>query len=310
MTTQDIVDYYTNLLVIQYANKPKALATTQALAAVAILPTISVQQMDFSAVPELGTFKIEYLTNQSAAINYNDSISTVQSKMQAVSGLSEITVTGSLASQQLIVTLNGVYAPAPLLVISQNTLLTPTQPIEITVESIDMTLPLAVQNAYNLLGDSPAVGVQLDVLGKYVGVTRNGYSIAGEPITLDDADFLTLINMGITINNGGSDLKTIVGFLNTYFPGLIYVFDNGQMHLTYYVNMFGINSNLLNLFITEGLLPAPNGVGTTVIYIPFIDHVFRLVTYDNPVEQPNSVGLNNYDTFNTSTLFVSYSNVI
>jgi hypothetical protein len=52
-------------------------------------------------------------------------------------------------------------------------------------------LPSLVQAAYGL--DS-AVGVQLNVLGKYAGVSRNGYNFDG-PVTLSDDDYRTIIKL-------------------------------------------------------------------------------------------------------------------
>lgn len=119
-------------------------------------------------------------------------------------------------------------------------------------------LPLAVQNAFNM--DGTAVGVQLDILGKYAGVTRNGTSLSGLAITLDDADFFKLIQMSIITNSEGSDLFTIEQLLNNAFPGQIFVFDHKMMRLSYLINTSIGSQDLLQLFITEGLLPKPMGV--------------------------------------------------
>src|ERR1017187_2134953 len=85
-------------------------------------------------------------------------------------------------------------------------------------------LPLLVQSAFNM--DGSAVGVQLDVLGKYAGVVRSGYGLTGQPITLDDADFFTFIQVAILTNSAGSDLSTIQNLLHTYFPEELLVFDH------------------------------------------------------------------------------------
>jgi hypothetical protein len=119
-------------------------------------------------------------------------------------------------------------------------------------------LPLAVQNAFNM--DGTAVGVQLDVLGKYAGVTRNGYGLTGQPITLDDTDFFTLIKLAILTNSAGSDLNTIQSLIAIYFPGELFVFDHKEMRMSYYINSSVGSQNLIELFITEGLLPKPMGV--------------------------------------------------
>lgn len=119
-------------------------------------------------------------------------------------------------------------------------------------------IPLAVQNAFNM--DGTAVGVQLDILGKYVDVTRNGFSVLGVPITLNDSDFLVLIKIATIRNNGQSDLNTIQNLLNFFFAGEIFVFDYKNMRMSYLINTSVGSLNLLQLFITEGLLPKPMGV--------------------------------------------------
>lgn len=128
-------------------------------------------------------------------------------------------------------------------------------------------LPLAVQNAFNM--DSTAVGVQLDILGKYAGVTRNGTSLSGLAITLDDADFFKLIQMAIITNSEGSDLFTIQSLLHNAFPDQIFVFDHKSMRLSYFIDTNVGSQDLLQLFITEGLLPKPMGVQlSTPIFNP------------------------------------------
>lgn len=69
-----------------------------------------VQVLNLSGIAASGTFKLTYGPNSTAAINYNDSTSTIQGKIQAVSGLSTATVAGSLFDQQLRITLNTMSA--------------------------------------------------------------------------------------------------------------------------------------------------------------------------------------------------------
>lgn len=167
MTTQDIINYYANLLIIQYIGKPKAYATVQATVAMAIMDQ----------------------------------------------------------------------------------------------------LPDQVQNAFNM--DGTAVGVQLDVLGKYAGVSRTGFGLTGQPITLDDDDFFTLIKLAILTNSSGSDLATIQKLLNEFFPGELFVFDHKEMRMSYLIDSDVGSQELIQLFITEGLLPKPMGVQLAApIYTP------------------------------------------
>lgn len=70
--------------------------------------TATTQILTLSGVAASGMFKISYNGNVTAAVNWNDSISTIQSKVQAVTGLNAATVTGSIVSQTLTITI-----PAP-----------------------------------------------------------------------------------------------------------------------------------------------------------------------------------------------------
>jgi hypothetical protein len=85
--------------------------------------TGAVQTLALSAVAASGTFVVNYNGNTTAAINWNDSLSTIQTKIQAVSGLTAATVTGSISSQSLVVTLNAG-SVLGLLYVTSNSLLT------------------------------------------------------------------------------------------------------------------------------------------------------------------------------------------
>lgn len=164
-------------------------------------------------------------------------------------------------------------------------------------------LPNQVMNAYNL---DTAVGVQLDVLGKYVGVNRSGYGPSGF-ITLDDTDYRTFIRLGIARNTLGSSLYVIQNFLHQFFEGDIFVFDNKDMQLSYYLNSDDISIELAYLFINEGLLPKPLGVQlASVIYAPIdtLDSFFGCCTYNHAAV--NASPLNTYSSYQTDFPFLSY----
>lgn len=119
-------------------------------------------------------------------------------------------------------------------------------------------VPLSVLNGYNMNGT--AVGVQLDILGKYAGVVRTGTGINNQPITLDDADFFSLIKAAILTNSANSDLNSIQNLINIYFPNQLFVYDHQDMRMSYLINTSIGSLDLVELFISEGLLPKPMGV--------------------------------------------------
>lgn len=82
------------------------------------------QAATLSGVAASGSFVVNYNGNSSAAINWNDSIGAIQTKVQAVTGLSAALVTGSIASQALTFNLSGIGGVQALITVSANSLLT------------------------------------------------------------------------------------------------------------------------------------------------------------------------------------------
>jgi len=80
------------------------------------------QTFALSGIPASGTFMIRYNGNNSGAINWNDAIGTIQTKLQAIPGLGSATITGSLASQSLVASLSAVSQVQTLLTIVNNSL--------------------------------------------------------------------------------------------------------------------------------------------------------------------------------------------
>ena len=84
-----------------------------------------------------------------------------------------------------------------------------------------------VRDAFNV---DDAIGVQLDVLGKYVGANR--YALDNTGIDDDDMRFQTKLR--ITKNVSDNTLKSIDDLLELYFPLEVFVLtDNKDMTMTY-----------------------------------------------------------------------------
>lgn len=308
-TTLELVTYYQNLLIMQYLGKPKASAMVGSFSSMAIMPQTSVQQITFSAAPTSGTFVLSYNNINSSSINWNDSASTIQSNLRNIAGLSNITIAGSIASLLLTITFAGVIPPSLSLLVNSNSLLISSTPVTISIVETDETLPLAVQDGFNLInGTTIAVGTQLDFLGKYVGVTRTGNGFT-QPITLNDSDFLQLIRMAISKNSSGSSLATIQSFLNMFFPNEIFVFDYQNMTMSYVISQNVGSQDLVQLFITEGLLPVPMAVQVTVLYPPTAK-LLSFVTYENPTLSGNQAGPNTYESYSFDSHWLTYGDVI
>lgn len=304
--TQGIASYYANLLILQYLQKVKAYATIQVIVAPALLPDSNVQFLSFDKTSASGHFQLSYDGVSTANIQWNDTAGTVQTLLTAIlPSPITVVVTGSISAGLYFTFSNNVSAVS-ILTVSVNTLLTvDSLSILAAISSVGDQLPLTVQNAFNLIGSSIAVGAQLDILGKYAGVSRSGFGLNG-PITLNDADFLLLIQMAIIQNNSGSSLADIQNLLNRFFAGQIYVFDYANMNMSYLINTSMVPSDLLQLFITEKLLPKPMAVGLSIIAVPIVDMFFAFGTYESG---PSALGtpFNDYTSYNTSWLWLDYA---
>lgn len=171
-------------------------------------------------------------------------------------------------------------------------------------------LPISVQNAFNLVGPDIAVGAQLDTLGKYLGVTRTGYGFDGLSITLDDDDFYTLIQVATVRNSADASLATIQALLARFFPaGAILVFDYQNMQMSYLISSSVGSQNLIQLFVTEGLLPRPLAVSIPlIIFAPIVDTFFGFRTYFLPAV--NTSPFNDYSSYETGEPWLSYADAI
>ena len=162
-------------------------------------------------------------------------------------------------------------------------------------------LPISVQDAYAI---DTAVGKQLDVIAKYVGVTRSASGL-GMSVTLADSDFRQLIKFAIVINNGDSTMYDIVGAFYDFFSTNIYVTDHQTMRMSFLVDNNVGSIDLIKSILIQGLIPRPMGVRTTLIYNAEI-LFFGMRTYQAP--QPNARPFNSYATSPQPTWsWLSYS---
>lgn len=264
MNTYELVQYYANLLILQYIGKPKAFATIETQVRPVIMPQTSVQTLTFSAEPDAGSLTLSWDENTLGPFAFNDTAGDIETALQAYAP--DATVTGSFA-EGFTFTFTDEVAPAALIEVVSSSLEDGGDDVQITVTETDLTLPLAVQNAFNLIGDDLAVGAQLDILAKYVGVNRTGQGFSTQ-ITLDDAELLNLIKFAIIKNNSGSSLATITGLLYQFFGTDVQVIDYTNMFMSFVISEEIATDDFLQLVITEGLLPVPMAVGYDIIIAP------------------------------------------
>ncbi len=252
----------------------------------------------FSLLPDANSFVLSYDGATTAAILFSDTSKQFETKLQAIPALSLATVSGSFSAGFLI---NGA---TNLLIVSSNTLTSATFPVTVTVSEIDYSLPLAVEYGFDL---NFAVGKQLDVLGKYVGITRN-IQTRTQNIVLNDDDFRTLIRFAIIQNNSGSSLAQIEYNMNLLFPGQFLIFDYQNMNMSYVLSSGLGSDDFFAALLQENLLPRPMAVGISVIVAPVVTDFFGFRTYDAP--NLSAKPFNNYDTFDYTWIWLSYDNGI
>ena len=299
MTTLEIIQYYANLLVLQYLGSSSNQAFIETIVTGSVMDQLpnqvmngfnlnpTIQTLTFSAVAASGSFVITYNGNNTVPINWNDPLQTIQNDINMLLGVNSATVLGTIASQSLVITFNTIPVPGIVMITSNS------------LEDVS-TNPIAVVVTNNI-----AQGVQLDILGKYVGVTRSGFGTSG-PVVLTDLEFLQLIYLGIADNSDGSSLAQIQSLLHTYFPGQIYVFDYANtepMTMSYLINTDMVNENVLQLAIVQNLLPKPMGVGLSIVSASTITTFFGMCDYASATPtMPNTV---NSTPMNCSTSYTS-----
>lgn len=169
-------------------------------------------------------------------------------------------------------------------------------------------LPNQVLNAYNIdpaLGPV-AVGVQLDVLGEYIGVSRTVNGPNG-PVDLSDADFLTLMRFTIIKNTTNSSLGSIVSLLTSFFPNQVFITDSTNMEIQYTIVETLGSSSLLYALENGNYLPVPMGVGSSVVIIPsYTNPFFSFSTYSTP---STGAAFNSYFNFLLNTPFLTYGGI-
>lgn len=158
-----------------------------------------------SGVAASGTFKVAYNGNSSAAINWNDSTPTIQTKIQAVAGLSGCTVTGSIATQTLTFTLN-VTSALGLLSVNTNSLQTGgSVPITFSFNEgyQNILVPSSKRYQFNI-GSSNIIILAIQMSPASATVVHGNsqqFTAAGGYGTLTWA--LTTNNSGGNVNSGG-----------------------------------------------------------------------------------------------------------
>lgn len=148
-----------------------------------------------------------------------------------------------------------------------------------TIESLGEIFPdeliLAVRDAFNI---DTAVGVNLDVLGKYLGVNRWYYNNNGEQAKLNDDEFRDLIKFKAISNTSNASHYDIDNALFNFFGTTVRATSSGDMEMTIFIPEDA--QNVILAAIQQRALPTPLGVLANRIVVQE-SKFFGFVTYQN-----------------------------
>ena len=147
-----------------------------------------------------------------------------------------------------------------------------------TIEALGKLFPvdliLQVRDAFSV---DTAVGKQLDILAKYVGVNRFYTHTDGEIITLNDDELRTLIKFAAISNTSNMSQYDLDTSLYNFFGRDIRAsFDN--MSITFFVR--ANSAIVVDAAIQQGVLPTPIGVQSNQVVVQEEDF-FAFVNYNN-----------------------------
>lgn len=146
------------------------------------------------------------------------------------------------------------------------------------------TLPQMIIEGYDV---NTAVGNQLDIIGKYVGLKRQVKSLIGTANTnvLTDAQYRTLLKLKMIKNTNFSSTSQLRTALYNLFPTSIRLYDNRNM--TYQYQLSTAFTDLVNVILAEELLPVPMALGWNAIVVPNLLQLYGYSDYSGLNDNPN-----------------------
>lgn len=148
-----------------------------------------------------------------------------------------------------------------------------------TIEALGQMFPvdliLAVRDAFSI---DTAVGKQLDILAKYVGVNRFYTHTDGTIITLTDDELRMLIKFACICNTSNMSQYDLDTSLYNFFGRQVRASSNGNMAITFFVR--SDSQIVVDAAIQQRVLPTPAGVQANQVVIQDEDF-FAFVDYEN-----------------------------
>jgi len=135
-----------------------------------------------------------------------------------------------------------------------------------------------VQNGFNL---DDSIGVQLDILGKYINFDRKIKTTGGSTRTLADSEYRVYLKAKVALNTMDSTLYDIDTYLETHIPASS-VIDTTFMALTYQLE--GLTLVQTQEMVYNDMLPHPTGVDASdMVYEVPANEGFRCASAGVPV---------------------------
>lgn len=148
-----------------------------------------------------------------------------------------------------------------------------------TIEALAKMFPdkliLQVRDAFDL---DTATGKALDILAKYIGVSRFYYDENGEIIKLNDDEFRILMKFKAITNTSNGSHYDIDNALYNFFGTRVRATSDGNMAMTFFVPSDA--ERVIEAAIQQKALPTPLGVEANKIVIQD-QRFFGFVTYGN-----------------------------
>lgn len=164
---------------------------------------------------------------------------------------------------------------ANLLIIQYHNKPKAIETIKTLAKGLPVDLILKLRDSFNI---NTALGSALDILGKYVGVTRWYYDENGEQIRLTDEEYRMLIKLKATSNTSNASHYEIDQALYNFFGTRVRATSDGNMAMTIFIPSNA--ERVITAAIQKRALPTPLGVEANKIVVQE-SRFFGFVNYKN-----------------------------
>lgn len=164
---------------------------------------------------------------------------------------------------------------ANLLIIQYHNKPKAIETIKTLAKGLPVDLILKLRDSFNI---NTALGSALDILGKYVGVTRWYYDENGEQIRLTDEEYRMLIKLKAISNTSNASHYEIDQALYNFFGTRVRATSDGNMAMTIFIPSNA--ERVITAAIQKRALPTPLGVEANKIVVQE-SRFFGFVNYKN-----------------------------